>query len=126
MMVQSKIVARNTSGRPPAPGRRQAHAPTNHGVSPWLRELGGNAMFYVSIQSFDDKDRPPAVSRGGACLRPGGWDVAWGCGWRLRPPNTDGIFLQYLRISSNKLNLSPLQPQFLRHVSQQLIHFCHR
>ena len=31
----------------------------------------GYAMFYVSIQSFDDKDKPPAVSRGGACLRPG-------------------------------------------------------
>jgi len=30
----------------------------------------GYAMFYVSTQSFDDRDKPPAVSRGGACLRP--------------------------------------------------------
>src|SRR6266700_3177346 len=55
-MIQPKIVVRNTiSGRrPPAPGRRekpgrrrhptpgrrQAHAPTNHGVSPCPREAG--------------------------------------------------------------------------------------
>src|SRR6266699_2717867 len=48
-MIQPKIVVRNTiSGRrPPAPerrekpGRRQAHAPTNHGVSPCPHKAGG-------------------------------------------------------------------------------------
>src|SRR5713226_8527686 len=99
-MVQPKIVARNTSGseggETPTPGRRQAHAPTNHGVLPCPRGPGGYAMFYVSTHFFDDRDKPPAVSRGGACLRPGGWgcgsalgagDVAppWGLGRWLRP-----------------------------------------
>src|SRR6266571_3119873 len=93
-MIQPKIVVRNTiSGRrPPAPerrekpGRRQAHAPTNHGVSPCPREPGGYATFYVSTQSFDDRDKPPAVSRGVSLPPPWGWVppppccVPWGQG----------------------------------------------
>src|SRR6266700_450135 len=89
-MIQPKIVVRNTiSGRrPPAPGRREegiqggGETPTPQGggkLTPLPTtgyhlarvSLGGYATFYVSTQSFDDKDKPPAVSRGGACLRPG-------------------------------------------------------
>src|SRR6266568_4416302 len=48
--------------------------------------LGGYATFYVSTQSFDDRDKPPAVSRGVSLPPPWGWvppppcGVPWGQG----------------------------------------------
>src|SRR6266568_2688586 len=106
-MIQPKIVVRNTiSGRrPPAPGRREKQegiqgggkTPTPQGggkLTPLPTtgyhlarvSLGGYATFYVSTQSFDDRDKPPAVSRGVSLPPPWGWvppppcGVPWGQG----------------------------------------------
>ena len=57
----------------PAPGRRQARAPTNHEILPCLHEFGEYAMFYGFNRSFDDKERSPAVSRGASLPPPWGW-----------------------------------------------------
>ncbi len=72
--------------RPLPPRAEASSAPTNHGVSPCPREPGGYATFYVSTQSFDDRDKPPAVSRGVNLPPPWGWvppppcGVPWGQG----------------------------------------------
>src|SRR6266704_3577935 len=92
-MIQPKIVVRNTSGRrPPAPGRRekpgrrQAPPLPTTGYHLARVSLGGYATFYVSTQSFDDRDKPPAVSRGVSLPPPWGWvppppcGVPWGQG----------------------------------------------
>ncbi len=52
--------------------------------------------------------------------------LRWLSRWKKKERMCRNRSNDHLRMSSNRFSLFPPQPQLLRNLSQQLIHFCHR